>query len=61
MQFADDTCSVCSGDNHTQVKDFLCRLGSLAGWIATKVLKMQVNMGKSSVMCFLSSLPSPPL
>ena len=35
LQFA-DTCPICNGDDHTQVKDFLSSdLDSLARWIAT--------------------------
>ena len=52
LQFADDTCLICCGDDHTQVKDFLkcCDLDSLARWIATS--KTQVNVEKSSVKWF---------
>ena len=51
LQFADDTCLICCGHNHTQVKDSLCSdLGSLVRWIATS--KMQVNVKKSSVLWF---------
>ena len=36
LQFADDTCLICCGQTHTQVKDSLCSdLGSLARWIVT--------------------------
>ena len=52
LQFADDTCLICYGDDHTQVKDFLrSDLDSLARWIATS--KMQVNVEKSHVIGFL--------
>ena len=48
LQFADDNCLICYGDDHTQVKDFLSSdLDSLARWIATS--KMQE---KSHVMWF---------
>ena len=51
LQFADDTCLICYGDDHTQVKDFLSSdLGSLARWIATS--KMQINVERSHVMWF---------
>ena len=51
LQFADDTCLICCGDNHTQGKDSLYSdLAFLAGWIAAS--KMQVNVGKSSVIWF---------
>ena len=51
LQFADDTCLICFGDDHTQVKNSLCSdLASLAGWIATS--KMQVNVEKSHVVWF---------
>ena len=49
LQFADDTCLICYGGDHTQVKEFLSGdLDSLARWIATS--KMQVNVGKYRVM-----------
>ena len=36
LQFSDNTCLICYGDDHTQVKDFLSsELDSLARWIAT--------------------------
>ena len=36
LQFADSTCLICYGDDHTQVKDFLSSdLDSLARWIYT--------------------------
>ena len=36
LQFADDTCLICYGGDHTQVKDFLSGdLVSLARWIAS--------------------------
>ena len=51
LQFTDDTCLTCYGDDHTQVKDFLSNdLDSLARWIATS--KMQVNVEKFCVMWF---------
>ena len=35
LQFADDTCLICYGDDNTQVKDFLSSdLDSLARWIS---------------------------
>ena len=47
LQFADYTCLICYGD-HTHIKDFLSSdLDSLALWIATS--KMQVNVEKSHV------------
>ena len=50
-QFADDTCLICYGDDHTQVKDFLSSdLDFLTRWIATS--KMQFNVEKSRVMWF---------
>ena len=46
---ADNTCLICYGDDHTQVKDFLSsNLDSLARWIA--ISKLQVNVEKSHVM-----------
>ena len=55
LQFADHTCMICCGNDHTQVNDFLCSdLDSLTKWITTS--KMQVNVEKSD---FLLSLPSP--
>ena len=49
LQFADDTCLTCYGDDHTQIKNFLnSDLDSLARWIYTS--KMQVNVEKSRVM-----------
>ena len=51
LQFADDTCLTCYGDDHTQVKDFLSSdLDSLARWIAAS--KKQVNVEKFRVMWF---------
>ena len=51
LQFADNTCLIYYGDDHTQVKDFLSSdLDSLARWIATS--KMQINVEKSCVMWF---------
>ena len=51
LQFADDTCLICYGDDYTQVRDFLSSdLDSLARWIATS--KMQVNVKKSHMMWF---------
>ena len=48
LQFSDDTCLICSGDDHAQVQDFLCSdLSSLVRWIATG--RMQVNVGKSNL------------
>ena len=49
LQFADDNCLICYGDDHTQIKNFLSSdLDSLARWIYTS--KMQVNVEKSRVM-----------
>ena len=54
---------ICFGDDHTQAKDFLSSdLGSLARWIATS--KMQVNVEKScgfSVKSFNSPVTVPPI
>ena len=51
LQYADDTCLICNGDDHTQVKVFLSSdLDSLTRWIATS--KMQVNVEKSHMMWF---------
>ena len=56
LQYADDTCLICCGDDQTQVKNCLCSdSASLAGWIAAS--KMHVNVEKSSVMWF--SVKSP--
>ena len=59
LQFADDTCLICYGDDHKQVKDFLSSdWDSLARWIATS--KMQVNVEKSHVIWFsVKSFNSP--
>ena len=59
LQFADDTCLLCYGDDHTQVRDFLSSdLDSLARWITTS--KMQVNVKKSHMMRFsVKSFNSP--
>ena len=51
LQFPDDTCPICFGDDHTLAKDFLSSdLDSLARWIATS--KMQINVEKSCMMWF---------
>ena len=51
LQFVDDNCLICCGDDHTMVKDFLSSdLASLARWIATS--KMHVNVENSCVMWF---------
>ena len=51
LQFDDDTCLICYGDDHTQVKDFQSSdVDSLAKRIYTS--KMQVNVEKSCVMWF---------
>ena len=60
LQFADDTCLLCYGDDHTQVRDFLSSdLDSLATrWIAAS--KMQVNVKKSHMIWFsVKSFNSP--
>ena len=50
-QFPDDTCLICYGGDHTQVKDFLSSdLDSLARYIYTS--KMQVNVEKSCAIWF---------
>ena len=51
LQFADNICLICYGDDHTHVKDFLSSgLDSLARWIVPS--KTQVNVQKSRVMRF---------
>ena len=51
LQFADDTCLICSGDNYEHVKNMLCDdLSTLSKWI--KSSKMKFNVSKSSVMWF---------
>ena len=59
LQFADDTCLICYGDDHTQVKDFLSSdLDSLARRIYTS--KVQVNVEKSHLIWFsIKSFNSP--
>ena len=49
LQFADDTCLICYGDDHIHVKDYLSSdVDSLARRITSR--KMQINVEKSSVM-----------
>ena len=59
LQVTDNTCLICYGGYHTQVKEFLSSdLDSLARWIATS--QMQVNVEKSHVMWFaVKSFNSP--
>ena len=33
LQFADDTCLICSGDNYEHVKNMLCDFSTLSRWI----------------------------
>ena len=63
LQFADDTCLICSGDSTDAVakmlKDDLC---DLSQWIT--ISKMKLNLKKSSVMWFSikqPSVPQPPI
>ena len=49
LRFADDTCLICYGDDHTQVKNFVSSdLDFLARCIYAS--KMQVNVEKSCVL-----------
>ena len=49
VQFADDTCIICSGRTHKEVSEMLCNdLCSLSSWIRNS--HMEVNVKKSNVM-----------
>ena len=51
VQFADDTCIVCSGRTHKEVSEMLCNdLCSLSSWPRNS--HMEVNVKKSNVMWF---------
>ena len=50
LQFADDTCLICSGDNYEHVKNMLCDdLAKLSRWIKSS---KKFYVSKSSVMWF---------
>ena len=51
VQFAFDTCIICSGKTHEDVSEMLCNdLCSLSSWIRSS--HMEVNVRKSNVMWF---------
>jgi len=57
LQFADDTCLICSGDSAGAVSQMLQEdLHVLSQWIMTS--KMKLNLKKSSVMWFSIKPPS---
>ena len=63
LQFADDTCLICSGESPTAVNaTLLDDLNVLSQWIILN--KMQLNLKKSSIMWFSIKPPavlSPPV
>ena len=62
LQFADNTCLICYGDDHTQVKDFLSSdLDSLARWIATSKMQEKSRVMWFSVKSFNSPTTVPPV
>ena len=62
LQFADNTCLICYGDDHTQVKDLLSSdLDSLARWIATSKMQEKSRVMWFSVKSFNSPTTVPPV
>ena len=64
VQFADDTCIICSGKTHEEVSELLCNdLCSLSSRIRDS--HMEVNVRKSNLMwfnvCSIRSFKSPPI
>ena len=64
VQFADDTCIICSGKTHKEVSEMLCSdLCSLSSWIRGS--HMEINVKKSSIMWFnvrsIKGFKSPPI
>lgn len=52
VQFADDTCIICSGGTHKEVSEMLCdELCSISSWIRSS--HMEVNIKKSNIMCLM--------
>ena len=64
VQFADDTCIICSGKTRKEVSEMLCSdLCSLSSWIRDS--HMEINVKKSNIMWFsvrsIKGFRSPPI
>ena len=64
VQFADDTCIICSGRTRKEVSEMLCSdLCSLSSWIRDS--HMEINVKKSNIMWFsvrsIKGFRSPPI